>query len=134
MSESRVVTSAELQEHASNKDCWLAIHGKIYDITNYLVDHPGGDDVMLEHAGKDATEDFEYYGHSDKAREHMKEFEVGDYEGGDPAPVEAVASAGVSTGARKSLPIRIIQALLPLLLVVLAFIVKTQFDTKEVKA
>lgn len=30
--------------------------------------------------GKDATEDFEYYGHSDKAREHMKEFLVGDYE------------------------------------------------------
>lgn len=45
------MTSAELQEHASHKDCWLAIHGKVYDITNYLVDHPGGDDVMLEHAG-----------------------------------------------------------------------------------
>ena len=30
--------------------------------------------------GKDATEDFEYYGHSDKAREHMKTFEVGEFE------------------------------------------------------
>lgn len=51
MSEIRVVTPEELQDHSSNKDCWLAIHGKVYDITNYLVDHPGGDDVMLEHAG-----------------------------------------------------------------------------------
>lgn len=30
--------------------------------------------------GKDATEDFEYYGHSDKAREQMAAFLVGDYE------------------------------------------------------
>jgi hypothetical protein len=32
------------------------------------------------HAGKDATEDFEYYGHSDKAREQMAAFLVGEYE------------------------------------------------------
>lgn len=31
-------------------------------------------------AGKDATEEFEYYGHSNKAREHMQQFEVGAYE------------------------------------------------------
>lgn len=55
MSERRVVTSTELQQHGSNKDCWLAIHGKVYDITTYLVDHPGGDDVMLEHAGAPAS-------------------------------------------------------------------------------
>lgn len=31
-------------------------------------------------AGKDATEDFEYYGHSNKAREQMGKFLVGDFE------------------------------------------------------
>jgi hypothetical protein len=35
---------------------------------------------MTRATGKDATEEFEYYGHSNKAREHMQEFEVGSYE------------------------------------------------------
>lgn len=37
-------------------------------------------DIVSQTAGKDATEDFEYYGHSDKAREQMKPFLVGTFE------------------------------------------------------
>jgi len=47
-----VITAAQLAEHASEADVWLSIHGKVYDVTKYLADHPGGMDVMLEHGGE----------------------------------------------------------------------------------
>ena len=50
--EDKIITSEELAQHSTEADVWLAIHGKVYDIVGYLADHPGGMDVMLEHAGK----------------------------------------------------------------------------------
>jgi hypothetical protein len=31
----------ELRNHSSETDCWLAIHGKVYDVTEFLDEHPG---------------------------------------------------------------------------------------------
>jgi Cytochrome b5-like Heme/Steroid binding domain len=45
------VTAEDLAKHTAEDDCWLTIHGKVYNVTKYLVDHPGGMDVMMEHAG-----------------------------------------------------------------------------------
>ena len=43
--------------------------------------HPGGDEVLVEEAGKDATEAFEDVGHSDEAREQLKPLFIGDFAG-----------------------------------------------------
>jgi Cytochrome b5-like Heme/Steroid binding domain len=51
MTDAKSVTQGELEKHTDEKDCWLAIHGKVYDVSSYLVDHPGGLDVMMEYAG-----------------------------------------------------------------------------------
>ncbi len=32
----------ELQKHTSSSDCWIAVHSKIYDVTDFLNEHPGG--------------------------------------------------------------------------------------------
>lgn len=50
---------------------------KVYDVTSYLDDHPGGAEVMLEVAGQDATNMFEDIGHSTDARAEMKKYEIG---------------------------------------------------------
>lgn len=42
------------------------------------LQHPGGEEVLLEQAGKDATEAFEDVGHSTDARELMNKFKVGE--------------------------------------------------------
>jgi len=36
----------------------------VYDVTKYLDDHPGGSEIIVEYAGKDATDMFEDIGHS----------------------------------------------------------------------
>ncbi|KAJ8573076.1 hypothetical protein K7X08_009587 [Anisodus acutangulus] len=60
-------------EHNKKDDCWL-----VYDVTSFLDEHPGGDDVLLTATGKDATDDFEDVGHSDDAREMMKKYFIGE--------------------------------------------------------
>ncbi|KAF5207633.1 Cytochrome b5 [Thalictrum thalictroides] len=74
----KIFTLAEVSEHNTSKDCWLIMHGKVYDVTKFLDDHPGGDEVLLSATGKDATDDFEDVGHSSSARAMMDEFYVGE--------------------------------------------------------
>ena len=58
----RKITPEELQQHATAKDCWFVIDGIVYDVTKYQDTHPGGNAVMVEHAGKDCTSNFEDIG------------------------------------------------------------------------
>ena len=46
-------------------------------MTKYLNDHPGGPEIILEFAGKNADEMFEDIGHSNEARSKMKEYFIG---------------------------------------------------------
>ncbi|KFV08058.1 Cytochrome b5 type B, partial [Pterocles gutturalis] len=44
----------------------------------FLFQHPGGEEVVLEQAGRDATESFEDVGHSTDAREMLKQYYIGE--------------------------------------------------------
>lgn len=37
----KVFTLEECKAHRTEKDCWLIIHGKVYDVTEFLDEHPG---------------------------------------------------------------------------------------------
>eukprot|EP00894_Picocystis_sp_ML_P000577 jgi/Pico_ML_1/51094/g2182.t1 len=69
----------EVQKHNTEDDCWLVIGEKVYDVTAYLPEHPGGADIMLGSTGYDATDDFEDVGHSTSAREEMEKFCIGKF-------------------------------------------------------
>jgi len=49
----------EVSKHNNDKDCWVIIHGKAYDVTEFMPEHPGGMQIILKWAGKDATETYE---------------------------------------------------------------------------
>ncbi|KAJ6852691.1 cytochrome b5-like isoform X1 [Iris pallida] len=78
----------EASQYNTKEDCWIVIDGKVYDVTQYLDDHPGGDDVLLSATGKDSTEDFEDAGHSKDARELMKQYAIGELDASPPAIAE----------------------------------------------
>ncbi|XP_028812611.1 cytochrome b5 type B [Denticeps clupeoides] len=71
-------TRDEIQSHNLSKDTWLIIHDKVYDVTAFLEEHPGGEEVLLEQAGGDATESFEDVGHSTDAREMLAQYYIGE--------------------------------------------------------
>jgi L-lactate dehydrogenase (cytochrome) len=53
------LSGAEVAKHNSKDSCWVIIHGRAYDVTDFLPEHPGGQKIILKYAGKDATEEFE---------------------------------------------------------------------------
>ncbi|KAG7230459.1 hypothetical protein INR49_024568 [Caranx melampygus] len=71
-------TLEQIRLHNMSNDTWLIIHDKVYDITSFLEEHPGGEEVLLEQAGADATESFEDVGHSTDAREMLEQYYVGE--------------------------------------------------------
>lgn len=76
----RIFTSEDVEEHVSPKSCWVTRDGKVYDVTEFLSDHPGGEDLILKYAGKDVGEimkDSTEHDHSDSAYKMLDEFIVG---------------------------------------------------------
>ncbi|KAE8665201.1 Cytochrome b5 [Hibiscus syriacus] len=81
MAEHTVFTLQQVAQHKSNNDCWLVIHGKVLNVTKFLEEHPGGEEVLLESAGKDATKEFNDIGHSKTAKNLVFKYQVGVIQG-----------------------------------------------------
>ncbi|KAI5917730.1 FMN-dependent dehydrogenase [Camillea tinctor] len=54
-----VLSGVEVAKHDNKESCWVVVHGKAYDVTEFLPEHPGGMKIILKYAGKDATAEFE---------------------------------------------------------------------------
>eukprot|EP01061_Rhynchopus_euleeides_P040971 TRINITY_DN7080_c0_g1_i1.p1 TRINITY_DN7080_c0_g1~~TRINITY_DN7080_c0_g1_i1.p1 ORF type:complete len:772 (+),score=379.67 TRINITY_DN7080_c0_g1_i1:49-2316(+) len=52
------LTYDEVKKHNTPGDLWVIISGKVYDLTDFAPDHPGGEGVVTEQAGKDCTQEF----------------------------------------------------------------------------
>ena len=55
--EKKEILASEVAKHNTDSDCWIIIGNaktggpKVYDVTKYLEEHPGGSEVMMEFAG-----------------------------------------------------------------------------------
>lgn len=54
----------EIRKHTTPPDCWMVIHGRVYNVAPVLSIHPGGSQILLHYAGRDATYPFDDVGHS----------------------------------------------------------------------
>ena len=52
------ITMAEVATHNSPTDCWSAIDGKVYNLTQWIDKHPGGAVVIKSLCGKDGSAGF----------------------------------------------------------------------------
>ena len=51
----RMITMQEVERHNSPEDCWVVINSKVYDLTSFHQDHPGGSNIITDNAGKDVS-------------------------------------------------------------------------------
>ncbi|KAI0315580.1 fatty acid-2 hydroxylase [Amylostereum chailletii] len=76
----RIFTASDVAQHNNEGSCWITYQGKVYDVTKFLHDHPGGDEYILKFAGQDvegAMKDDGEHAHSESAYDMMQEFLVG---------------------------------------------------------
>ncbi|KAK7207862.1 cytochrome b5 [Myxozyma melibiosi] len=88
MSTGEYISLADVQSHNSKEDLYMVIDGKVYDCTKFIDEHPGGEEVLLDCGGTDATDAFEDVGHSDDARSLLPNMLVGELD-----PAEAASSS-----------------------------------------
>ncbi|XP_022215330.2 cytochrome b5 [Drosophila obscura] len=78
MSELYELSEVAEQNGKKGKPCWIIIKGNVYDVTKFLSEHPGGEDLLLEYGGKDASKAFRQAGHSSDAEKDLKNFKIGE--------------------------------------------------------
>ncbi|KAI0394406.1 mitochondrial cytochrome-like protein b2 [Xylariaceae sp. FL0594] len=54
----KMLTADEVVKHRSASSCWIVVDGRVYDVTSYMSEHPGGAAVLLRQGGRDATPEF----------------------------------------------------------------------------
>jgi len=55
----RKITAEELAASKKKGVAWVALYGNVYDLTEYVEEHPGGADAITDVTGADGTETFE---------------------------------------------------------------------------
>lgn len=74
------IPTRDVASNNNEKSCYVTIGTDVYDVTNFLGDHPGGGDLILEYGGKDVSEimrDEVSHSHSEDAYEVLREHLVG---------------------------------------------------------
>lgn len=77
----KTISLNELAKHPDRKSCWMAIDGKVYDVTEYIDKHPGGEHI-LKGCGRDMTESFKGKRargiFDEKAEKELQEYLIGE--------------------------------------------------------
>ncbi|VVA94010.1 unnamed protein product [Arabis nemorensis] len=70
-------SKSEVALHNKRHDCWIIIKDKVYDVTSYVEEHPGGD-AILDHAGDDSTVGFYGPQHATRVFDMIEDFYIGE--------------------------------------------------------
>lgn len=69
-----VVHEAIMPSASGEEKIIVTYQGKRYDVTEFVLSHPGGKDVLLENNGKDVEETMREIGHSEGAYKMLEKF------------------------------------------------------------
>jgi L-lactate dehydrogenase (cytochrome) len=90
----------EVAKHNTRDDCWCVINGQVYNLTDFLNEHPGGAAIILKYAGKDGSKAFNPIHPKDIVNTLPGSRRLGAaFPAEAPAEAPAVAAAAVETEA-----------------------------------
>lgn len=72
-----IISINDINDSIIDNKCIIIINNNVYNITEYLRKHPGGEDILLNLNGKDATDEFNDIGHSNGARNILEKYKIG---------------------------------------------------------
>ncbi|BDD56387.1 Cytochrome b5 domain-containing protein 1 [Monascus purpureus] len=55
MTGQNLLSIQQISQHGSPEDCWIVVNDQVWDVTDFLEEHPGGSAIILKYAGRDAT-------------------------------------------------------------------------------
>jgi cytochrome b involved in lipid metabolism len=67
-------TINEIAIHNAKESCWIIVKNKVYDVTTFLDEHPGGE-CLFKNAGNDCTYHLSF--HSNAALIKMNKYLIG---------------------------------------------------------
>ena len=70
-------TIEEVAFHNNENDAWIIINNDVYDITDFLDEHPGGKMILMSVLGEDATELFEELHNLKILKEYGEKYKIG---------------------------------------------------------
>lgn len=70
-------TLAQVAQHSTRGDCWVAVDNKVYDLSKYMFSHPGGSSPICAMGGRDATDAFHNY-HPAPVYKQMQHYYIGE--------------------------------------------------------
>lgn len=71
-------TMAQVATHKTTSSCWVAISGKVYDVTQWINNHPGGPGPILSLCGTDGTALFMgQHGSQGRPATELAKFQIG---------------------------------------------------------
>ncbi|XP_072290486.1 fatty acid 2-hydroxylase [Eucyclogobius newberryi] len=76
----RFFTEREVARHCTKDSCWVLLGTRVYDVTNFLRMHPGGEALIMRRSGKDIRKEMEGppHRHSENARRWMEQYYIGE--------------------------------------------------------
>ncbi|EMC98132.1 hypothetical protein BAUCODRAFT_121029 [Baudoinia panamericana UAMH 10762] len=69
------VSVAEITKHATPDDCWVVVNGKVYDLSKFAPNHPGGPEMVYKYAGKDGTKTYNQFHSKDLIEKQLSDSE-----------------------------------------------------------
>ncbi|OCK76209.1 cytochrome b5 [Lepidopterella palustris CBS 459.81] len=77
MAGTRDYTYSQVASHNTKDDLFIIINDQVYDVSKFVYEHPGGEEVLADVAGRDATDEFGSVGHSEQAKAILETLMVG---------------------------------------------------------
>jgi cytochrome b involved in lipid metabolism len=72
-------TMADVSKHNNQNDCWTAVNDKVYEVTKWISEHPGGAKAIISMCGIDGSAPFnDQHGGEKRPANELAGFLIGD--------------------------------------------------------